>query len=161
MMANARPGSAADQVIAQIHALESLGIKALRARWAEVHGAPPSTRWNRALLVRGLAHRLQEEALGGLAPALRAHLTELAARLAKDPDAPLTAPPQIKPGTRLIRAWHGERHQVTVLEDGFDYRGKHYRSLSAIAHAITGTRWSGPAFFGLRTRRRVNGTCHG
>jgi Protein of unknown function (DUF2924) len=88
MMAKARPGLPADQVMAQIHALESLGIKALRARWAEVHGAQPSTRWNRALLVRGLAHRLQEEALGGLAPALRTHLAELAARLATDPDTP-------------------------------------------------------------------------
>ena len=116
MMAKARPGLAADQVMARIRALESLGIKALRARWVEVHGAPPSTRWNRALLVRGLAHRLQEEALGGLAPALRAHLAELAARLATDPDTPLAAPPQIKPGTRLIRAWHGERASLLTRD---------------------------------------------
>jgi hypothetical protein len=152
------PGRTPDEVAEEVRALESLCIKALRAGWAEVYGKPPSTRWNRTLLVRGLAHRLQEEALGGLAPDLCAHLADLAARLEKDPHTSLAAPPRIKPGTRLIRAWHGEHHQVTVLEDGFAYRGERYPSLSAIALAITGTRWSGPAFFGLRIRRRAEDT---
>jgi hypothetical protein len=108
-----------------------------------------------------VACRMQEDALGGLAPELRAHLADLAARLASDPNAPLMAPRRIKPGTRLIRDWRGERHQVTVLDDGFAYRDERYGSLSAIARAITGTRWSGPAFFGLKTRRRANGERHG
>jgi hypothetical protein len=161
MATRASIGPDPDQLTERVRALESLGVKALRAGWAEAYGAPPSTRWHRALLVRSLAHRLQEQALGGLAPDLRAHLLDLAARLDKDPLTSLAAPPRIKPGTRLIRAWHGEHHQVTVLEDGFDYRGERYRSLSAIALAITGTRWSGPAFFGLRTRRRAEAPRHG
>ena len=155
------PGLKADQVTAQIRALEMLGAGELRARWTEAYGAPPPPRWNRALLVRGLAHRLQEHALGGLAPALRRHLADLAARLERDPNTALSTPLRIKPGTRLIRAWRGERHQVTVLEHGFDYRGERYRSLSAIARTITGARWSGPAFFGLKTRRHANGKRHG
>lgn len=160
-MTEDRAGGTADALMAQIRALERLDAKALRVRWTEVYGVTASTRWNRVLLMRSLAHRLQEDAIGGLSPTLRAHLADLVARLAKDPDTSLAAPPQIKPGTRLIRAWRGERHQVTVLDGGFDYRGQHYRSLSAIAHAITGTRWSGPAFFGLRRRRHSNGTSHG
>ena len=99
--------------------------------------------------------------MGGLAPAQRRHLADLAARLERDPETALSLPLRIKPGTRLIRAWRGERHQVTVLEHGFEYRGERHGSLSAIARAITGTRWSGPAFFGLKTRRRGNGKTHG
>jgi hypothetical protein len=87
-------------------------------------------------------------------------LADLAARLGRDPKTALSVPLRIKPGTRLIRAWRGERHQVTVLEHGFEYRGERHVSLSAIARAITGTRWSGPAFFGLKTRRRDNGKSH-
>lgn len=155
------PGLAAHQVAEQIGVLEALGPEELRARWIEAYGVPPPPRWPSSLLVRGIAYRLQEDALGGLAPALRHHLAELADRLAEDPNASLAAPPRIKPGTRLLRQWHGDVHQVTVLEDGFAYRGERYRSLSAIARTITGTRWSGPAFFGLRTRRRANGKRHG
>jgi hypothetical protein len=88
-------------------------------------------------------------------------LADLAARLERDPRSALSVPLRIKPGTRLIRAWRGERHQVTVLEHGFEYRGERHGSLSAIAHAITGARWSGPAFFGLKTRRRGNGKTNG
>jgi hypothetical protein len=88
-------------------------------------------------------------------------LADLAGRLERDPETALSVPLRIKPGTRLIRAWRGERHQVTVLENEFAYRGARYRSLSAIARTITGTRWSGPTFFGLKTRRSGNGKTHG
>jgi hypothetical protein len=150
----------ADRVTGQIRALERLGAGELRTRWTEAYGAPPP-RWNQALLIRGLAHRLQENALGGLAPARRRHLANLAARLERDPKSALSVPLRIAPGTRLIRAWHGERHQVTVLEHGFEYRGERYGSLSAIARTITGTRWSGPTFFGLKSRGGGNGKTHG
>jgi hypothetical protein len=103
---------------------------------------------------------MQEDALGGLAPELRAHLADLAARLASNPTASLTAPRRIKLGTRLTRDWRGERHQVTVLEDGFAYHDERYRSLSVIAREITGTRWSGPAFCGLKTGRGACGKRH-
>lgn len=158
--AKTMPDLAADRVTAQVRALEALGAEELRVRWTEVYGAPPPSRWSPALLVRGIAHRLQEVALGGLAPALRRHLAGLAERLDEDPNASLAVPPRIKPGTRLLRQWHGDVHQVTVLEHGFAYRGERYGSLSAIARTITGVHWSGPAFFGLRPRRRVSGTRH-
>jgi hypothetical protein len=161
MKAIAASDLTAARVLVQIRALERLSAGELRARWTAAYGAPSPPRWNRALLIRGLAHRLQEKALGGLAPALRQHLADLAARLERDPETALSVPRRIKPGTRLIRAWRGERHQVTVLEHGFEYRGERHGSLSAIARAITGTRWSGPAFFGLKTRRRGNGKTHG
>jgi hypothetical protein len=152
---------AAPQIDGPIRALETLSTTELRVRWTEAYGAPPPRRWHARWLIRGLAHRMQEDTLGGLAPELRTHLADLAARLASDPNAPLMAPRRIKPGTRLIRDWRGERHQVTVLDDGFAYRDERYGSLSAIARAITGTRWSGPAFFGLKTRRGANGERHG
>jgi hypothetical protein len=150
-----------DLLIEQIAALEALGIEQLRSRWAEAYGRPPPPGSHRQFLVRGLAHRLQEEALGGLAPALRRHLVRLAGALERHGGDALLAAPRIKSGTRLIRQWQGAIHQVTVLENGFAYRGERYRSLSAIARAITGARWSGPAFFGLKTRRRGNGKTHG
>jgi Protein of unknown function (DUF2924) len=150
-----------DPLIEQIAALEALHIEQLRSCWAEAYGRPPPPCSHRQFLVRGLAHRLQENALGGLAPVLRRRLADLAARLKGDPETALSVPLRIKPGTRLIRAWRGERHQVTVLEHGFEYRGERHGSLSAIARAITGTRWSGPTFFGLKTRRRGNGKTQG
>jgi Protein of unknown function (DUF2924) len=150
-----------DLLTEQIAALEALSIEQLRNRWAEAYGKLPAPCSHRQFLVRGLAHRLQENALGGLASAPRRHLADLAGRLERDPETALSVPLRIKPGTRLIRAWRGERHQVTVLENEFAYRGARYRSLSAIARTITGTRWSGPTFFGLKTRRSGNGKTHG
>jgi hypothetical protein len=150
-----------DPLLAHIAALEALRIEQLRSRWTEAYGRPPPACSHRQFLVRGLAQALQEKALGGLAPALRRRLARLALALERDPKTALSVPPRIKPGTRLIRAWRGERHQVTVLEHGFEYRGERHGSLSAIARAITGGRWSGPAFFGLKTRRRNNGQTHG
>jgi hypothetical protein len=150
-----------DPLIERIAALETLSIDQLRSRWAEAYGRPPPARSHRHFLVRGLAHRLQEAALGGLATALRRRLVRFAGALERHGGDSLFAVPPIKPGTRLIRQWHGKIHQVTVLENGFAYRGARYRSLSAIARAITGARWSGPTFFGLKTRRRGNGTTHG
>jgi hypothetical protein len=161
MVSKAAPGITAPEINPRIRALEALSIPELRARWTAAYGVPPPARWSPKLLVRGVAHRIQESALGGLSPELRAHLADLAARLAHDPNASLAAPPRIKPGTRLIRECRGERHHVTVLDDGFAYRDQRHRSLSAIARIITGTQWSGPAFFGLKTRRRARRNAHG
>jgi hypothetical protein len=150
-----------DPLIEQIAALEALSIDQLRSRWAEAYGRPPPACPHRQFLVRGLAHDLQENTLGGLAPALRRRLVGLAGAIERHGQDPFLTAPRIKPGTRLIRQWRGAIHQVTVLENGFAYRGERYRSLSAIARAITGTRWSGPTFFGLRTRPHGNGKTHG
>jgi hypothetical protein len=150
-----------DLLIEQIVALEALGIEQLRSLWAEAYGRPPPACSHRQFLVRALAHDLQEDKLGGLAPALRQRLVRLAGAIERHGGDPFLTAPRIKPGTRLVRQWHGAVHRVTVLEHGFEYRGERHGSLSAIARAITGTRWSGPAFFGLKTRRRGNGKTHG
>ena len=104
-------------------------------------------------MARVLAYRLQEVAFGGLKPATRRRLQQIAKALAADPRASIVDSPSIKPGTRLVREWKGRPHTVTVVEDGFQYSGKRYSSLSEIARLITGTRWSGPLFFGLKTSR--------
>lgn len=96
-----------------------------------------------------MAYRIQEQALGGLDRATRRRLDRAAANLAEGrPVAPPT--PKIKPGTRLLREWQGVTHDVIVLEKGVQYRDKTWPSLSAVAREITGARWSGPRFFGLK-----------
>lgn len=136
----------------QIAALQALALDQLQSLWMQTHGHPAPPGLGEELLRRALAQRLQEDALGGLAPALQQRLRQLAARLQRNPDLDLAATPRIKPGTRLLRQWRGAVHLVEVLDHGFAYRGQRYGSLSAIARAITGTRWSGPVFFGLKRR---------
>jgi hypothetical protein len=118
-------------------------------------GADPPPKLRSSLLVQAIAYRLQEKALGGLKPAT----LRLLERIADDAAAGRqvsTTPEKIRvsTGTVLIREWHGTEHQVTVLKDGFLYRAKRFRSLSRIARAITGSRWSGPLFFGLKSSRK-------
>jgi Protein of unknown function (DUF2924) len=109
---------------------------------------PPQVR--RELLIRILAYKIQEQAYGGLSAETRKRLRELARQFAANPDSELQGISRIKPGTRLIRECRGQSHHVTVLEQGYSYAGKRYSSLSQIACLITGTRWSGPLFFGLK-----------
>lgn len=130
--------------------LEDLSKEELRDRWAELYGGEPPKRISRDLLVRCIAYRLQETALGELRTATRKRLLKLAGQIETGLEVPLPTVRRATSGTRLFREWRGEMHRVTVLEDGFEYRDRHYRSLSVIAREITGTRWSGPRFFGLR-----------
>ncbi len=134
----------------EIGALQSLDTAALRARWGEAFGTPPPKRMSRDLLLRALAYHVQEQAEGGLSKAALKRLAALAHPKGNGMQSPGPATSKPRPGTRLVREWRGEVHQVTVCEDGFDYRGSRYASLSRIAREITGTRWSGPLFFGLR-----------
>jgi hypothetical protein len=108
----------------------------------------------RELMIPVLAYRIQEQAYGGLSQQTLNKLRQLARDLERNPKA-LTRMRPIKPGTRIIREWDGDTHEVTVVRDGYSYRGKHFVSLSAIARKITGTRWSGPLFFGLRSSQKV------
>ncbi len=137
--------------------LEVLPKEELRNRWAELYGGEPPKRISHDLLCRCIAHRLQETALGRLRTATRRRLRKLAGQFEIGLDAPLPTVRRVTSGARLFREWRGEMHRVTVLEDGFEYRDRRYRSLSVIAREITGTRWSGPLFFGLKKRpeRRV------
>ena len=119
--------------------------------WARVVGKPMVRGTSRELLVATIAWHLQARQHGGLAPAVQRKLERLAAAIDRgEPVRPLTALDRLRPNMSLERGWRGETHSVTVLADGFAYRGQRYRSLSQIARLITGTRWNGPAFFGLR-----------
>lgn len=142
----------------QIAELERLDRPALQARWAEVFRRAPPPRMSRDLLLRSLAYHIQEQAEGGLRKAALRHLRGSRDARSKDEHKPTPIALKLRPGTRLVREWRGDVHQVTVLDGAFDYRGTRYGSLSRIARTITGTRWSGPAFFGLRQAgNRTNG----
>jgi hypothetical protein len=145
-------GSApADQLRERLTALAGLGLDGLRVEWRRLYRGTPPIRLSRDLLHRSIAHRLQEEALGGLPPAAQRQLAAMARALTAsgEPTAAASAV-RLKAGTTLVREWHARTHTVLVLEKGFEHEGKHYASLTPIARAITGAHWSGPRFFGLR-----------
>ncbi|HEX3523188.1 MAG TPA: DUF2924 domain-containing protein, partial [Stellaceae bacterium] len=108
---------------------------------------------SRELLLRAVAYRMQEVALGGLRPPRQRQLRQMAQQFKQTGAANRPPRPELKPGTRLIREWQGRTYDVLALNDGFSWQNKHYRSLSAIARKITGTAWSGPLFFGLKPNR--------
>ncbi len=141
---------------AELARLEAFGKAGLKKAWAKAHGGPAPTAMPARLLRLALAHDLQASALGGLAPALERRL----ARIADGADRSGTARPvpiKIKPGATLLRDWGGRTWRVEVIADGsFEWDGRRWRSLSAIAREITGTSRNGPAFFGLR-----RGATHG
>jgi hypothetical protein len=141
---------------AEIAALQRMNRAQLQAKWRLALKQAPPPLIRKPLLVPLLAYKLQERAYGGLKPEVKRRLRELAASFTRDPQKAgvrLKDSIRIKPGTRLIREWKGQSHQVTVGEVGFEYNGEHYKSLSVIARKITGTRWSGPLFFGLTEHR--------
>ena len=126
--------------------------------WYEVYKTPAPRGIRREILVPFLAYRIQENAYGSLDPAALKELHCIARALAKNlTSSDQLARTRIKIGTRLFRKWHGQTHEVSVTEAGYGYRGAGYRSLSEIARKITGTRWSGPAFFGLKKSTSVPG----
>ena len=127
----------------------------LRQRWAEFYGVAPSPRISRELLVRAVAHRIQEEAHGDLGKACRRQLARLAETLREGGSLEVTQTRSFKPGTKLIREWKGKVHEVVIAGGTYIWAGQNYRSLSQIARAITGTRWSGPRFFGLEAGQRA------
>ena len=143
-----------DSVLAQVAALPEKSMADLKQLWRELYDREPPP-FNRPFLVKRLAYRIQELAFGGLSARAEAKLKALVdeedRRLkgklpVRNGDRPIS-------GTRLIREWQGVEHTATVLDDGFEYQGRRYKSLSVIARAITGTRWNGPLFWGLRSHR--------
>jgi hypothetical protein len=141
----------AKSMVAQIAELERMPLEKLREKWEALFNTkPPVTANSRQLIVR-LAYRLQELVYGGLSADARDRLEQLAeARMGASPKITSRKTNRPIPGTRFLREWNGERYEVTVLERGFEYQGRAYQSLTAIATAITGTKWNGPSFFGLR-----------
>jgi len=140
-----------ESVVARVNALKSASTPELRSMWQRLFDTPPP-RYNRRFLESRLAYRIQELEYGGLKPATIARLEALGEQLdggkavvrrRRADDRPIS-------GTRLIREFRGVEHSVTVLAEGFEYQGRPYKSLSAIARAIAGTRWNGWVFFGVR-----------
>ncbi|HEY5126613.1 MAG TPA: DUF2924 domain-containing protein [Bradyrhizobium sp.] len=149
-MSDQSSGGQADRITAEIAALASLGIRDLKSRWRAWYDTEPPARISRELLTSAIAYRLQEREFGGLAPATRRLLERVDANRCSR--LLVAQARKVAPGALLIREWRGAAHQVTVHDDGDVYRGKRYGSLSEVARLITGTRWSGPLFFGLRKR---------
>ena len=143
------PGAASD-LAERLAALGRLTHTDLRAEWRRLYRAHPPKRINRDLLELAVAWKVQEKALGGLGTSIKRQLSSLAEMMEARGDLAIARAVTLKPGARLIREWHGETHDVLVLDDGFRWRGQHWRSLSVIAREITGTQWSGPRFFGLK-----------
>ena len=133
----------------EIGSLADLSIASLRARWRELFKVEPAARLSRDLLSRAIAHRLQERAQGGLGKKAKRQIAKHTKELGAHGAVSVPSPLNLKPGTKLFREWRGRTHQVEVLVDGFTWEGNSYRSLSQIARKITGTRWSGPRFFGV------------
>ena len=144
-----------EPILARLAALKAMSVKELKAEWQALFNAPAPNN-SRTFLESRLAYRIQELTYGGPDKQTR-RLLDL---LADEVEGTLTRKAQIADprnpvvGTKLIREWDGTAHTVTVLKDGFDWGGQRYKSLSAVARAITGTRWNGYRFFGLRERKR-------
>jgi hypothetical protein len=147
-----------DDVLRLVATLPEMSMRELEAEWRSLMGTEP-TSMGRGRMVGTLAYRIQELAHGGLSQVARDRLQEAL----QEEDVVVDAQGRILPprrrrgasdapvaGTRLVRHWRGRSYEVTVLRSGFEFEGRRYRSLSAVARAITGTQWNGPAFFGLR-----------
>ena len=144
-------------VLAELTELPKMPYSALKDRWRSLYGTEPP-KYSRAYMIRRLAYRVQELAYGGLSDWAKSELDRIAAedgsgrkdrRRRRKANLPVA-------GTRLIREWHGQPHEVTVTYDGWlDYQGRRYKSLTAVAKAITGQHWSGPVFFGLKPEKRT------
>ena len=154
------PAATGDTVLAQIAALDGMPIAELRERWRELFGAD-APRHSRPYIISRLAYRIQELAYGGLRPETSARLDALADEIHRElkggPKRRAASEDRPIAGTQLIREWKGIEHCVTVRNDDFEYQGRPYKSLSAIARAITGTRWNGWLFFGLKNMKGANG----
>lgn len=129
--------------------LPGLNRKELIEHWCDLYGNEPPRGISQQFMIRAIAYKMQEKVLGGLSPATLRFLAKAAKELSNGRQM-ATPSPIIKPGTRLLREWHGITHEVLVLENGVQFKGKQYRSLSEVARIITGVRWSGPLFFGLK-----------
>lgn len=146
-------------VLRQISEIQELSLDELRERWRELFDTEPP-RYRKTVMIRRLCYRIQELAYGGISEAtrslLRARIEEVdggakdgaparMSRRGRKDDGPVA-------GTRLVRTWHGKRYEATVVPGGIEYEGQRYRSLTAVAKAITGTHWNGRLFFGLTKR---------
>lgn len=132
--------------------LAELPPEGLKIEWERRYGEPTPA-LSPDLLRLGLGHKLQKERFGGISRATQAMLREIARRKGQG-DVKLPPHRKLTPGTRLVRDWHGVGYTVVVMDNGFEYGGKRWKSLTGIAKAITGSHWNGPRFFGLTERKK-------
>jgi hypothetical protein len=141
-----------DQISLQLDSLVHLDKNELCDLWKRLFDSAPPIRLRRDLMIPILGYRIQERAYGSLSSRAIRRLRELSRAIEADPNSAIISAPRIKGGTRLVRQWRNHVHVVNVEENGYEYKGSHYRSLSEIARLITGTKWSGPLFFGLKSK---------
>jgi hypothetical protein len=147
---------AVDAVERQLSGLQDLTTDQLNDVWRKRLGTEPTAIRSRKVLLRLLAWRLQSDAFGGLDAPTELNLREIANALERDGSYEPKIRRELSPGVVLTREWKGVAHKVTVTTVGFQHQGKGYRSLSNIARTITGTRWSGPRFFGLEQKKEIS-----
>lgn len=155
--AEAKRSAKQNDLAQEIAALKDLDYAKLHAMWSRLFHYRAPKKFARDHLELGIAWKLQSQINGGLNSATRRRLDELARVLTTKSDLTQKRTTILKPGSRLLREWAGESHEVLVTEQGFVWRGKTWKSLSVIAREITGARWSGPRFFGLRTAAKLDG----
>jgi hypothetical protein len=141
-------------VEAELEQLRTTPIASLRIRYRELFRIDPPKAFGPDLLRRSIAQRIQEKAYGGLPRETQRLLDRMIKATAGGGRGRIEVPRQIKPGSELVRTWKGQTYKVTVVADGYSYNGTKFTSLSEIANRITGTRWNGPKFFGLRSEDR-------
>lgn len=146
-----------DPIPARLAALKTMALPELKEQWRTLFGAE-APGYNRRYLESRLAYRIQELAYGGLKPETKKRLEVLGEQFADKNTTRSRIRHDVMPitGTRLLREWQGIEHTVTVLTEGYEWQGRPYRSLSAVARAITGTRWNGLVFFGLKSQRAAS-----
>jgi hypothetical protein len=136
----------------ELDQLALMPIVQLRIRYGQLFRSDPPKAFGPDLLRRSIAHRIQEKAYGGLSRSAQRLLDQMVKAYAAKPNGKIVLPRRIKPGSVLVREWKGKSHRVMVLADGFAYDGETFGNLSEIAVLITGTKWNGPRFFGLRSK---------
>jgi hypothetical protein len=156
-MSGSQATKADPAVEAELDRLLTLPVAQLRTRYREVFRAEPPKAFGPDLLRRSIAQAIQEKAYGGLPAAARRVLDQLVKSAAARPNGRLELPRRMKPGSELVRTWNRKTYRVAVLQTGFAYDGKTFNTLSEIATKITGTKWNGPRFFGLRASKSGDG----
>lgn len=142
-----------DPIAERLATLPNLSKTALCELWKQLLNSLPPPQLRRHLMIPILAYRLQEQTFGSLSSVSRGRLRQLARAVEANLSGSISAIPTFKPGTRLVRQWRDQLHLVNVETSGYEYQGARYQSLSEIARLITGTRWSGPLFFGIKSEQ--------
>lgn len=134
--------------------LTNLSLEDLRRNWGAVWGLEPHSKIGRTMLIKSLEYKLREQEAGGMASVLQERLKKMVAAYKRNPRCFDENIHGLKPGSRLVKLWKEKRHSVLVVSNGFEYENRIYTSLSEVASAITGSRWNGWVFFGLKKHKR-------